>query len=168
MEKIESFKPIIDDNSRVLILGSIPGVESLKKGQYYGHLQNHFWTIIFTILNKKLDSCYDIKVSTLLENRIALWDVIYNCQRKGSLDANIKYEEINDITSLLEEYPNIRFIAFNGGKAFSTFKKYIGLEILEEKEIAYKKMPSTSPIPGRNIKNIEEKIYEWNLILEYI
>ncbi|MDR5659437.1 DNA-deoxyinosine glycosylase [Serpentinicella sp. ANB-PHB4] len=166
MGQLKSFLPVIDHESKVLILGSMPGVKSLEENQYYGNARNHFWKIIYKLFNKEIEQDYNKKIKLLKGNKIALWDVINTCYRKGSLDANIIAEQPNDIVALLEEYPNIKFVGFNGTKAFTTYKKHIGIQSLTELE--YAKLPSTSPIPGKNIKTLEEKIESWSIILDYI
>lgn len=166
MEKIKSFKPIISQECRVLILGSMPGTMSLNQGQYYGNPRNHFWKIIYRLFDEIEQENYNERLEFLKNKRIALWDVINECYREGSLDSNIKKEEVNNIEELLNLFPSIRFIGFNGTKAFSTFKKHVGLNVLEG--IDYDLLPSTSPIPGRNIKTFEEKLESWRTILNYL
>lgn len=168
MTKVESFKPIINDNSQILILGSIPGVESLKKREYYGNPRNHFWRIIYSIIKEDIEPNYDKKIIFLKKNKIALWDVIDNCERVGSLDSNIKNEEVNDFKTIFKEYPNINFIGFNGKKAYDSFKKYVGFDLLRQYQISYKKLPSTSPIPSKNFKTFDEKLKEWKIIKDYL
>lgn len=165
-QKIYSLEPIIGKDARVFILGSMPGKKSLLKKQYYGNDRNHFWKIIFTILGLEIPNEYSNKVELLKEHHIALWDVIYECVREGSLDSKIKDEEPNDISSFLQNHPTIKLIVFNGNKAFEVFKKHIGLNTLSE--VDYKKLPSTSPTPGRNVKSLEEKIKEWRIIEKYL
>ncbi|QUH24570.1 DNA-deoxyinosine glycosylase [Serpentinicella alkaliphila] len=166
MDKLKSFEPLINKESKVLILGSMPGVMSLDKQQYYGNPRNHFWKIIYSLFNEIEDEHYEQKKAFLMKKGIALWDVINTCFREGSLDSNIKKEEVNEVESLLEYYPNIRFIGFNGTKAYSTLKKHIGIQFLNKVE--YKQLPSTSPIPGRNIKSFDDKLHEWSIILNYL
>ena len=93
-DRISSFNPIIDEQSKILILGSVPGVKSLEQQEYYAHPQNKFWTIIFELLDEEFTLNYDLKLNILKQNKIALWDVIDSCERKGSLDSEIKNEEI--------------------------------------------------------------------------
>ena len=95
--RISSFLPIIDAQSEILILGSIPGVKSLEKQQYYGHPQNKFWKIIFELLNEEFTDDYTQRIATISKHHIALWDVIDSCERKGSLDSEIRNEEANQI-----------------------------------------------------------------------
>ena len=84
----------------------------------------------------------------LLEHRIALWDSIDSCERQGSLDSDIRKEKGNDFAALLQAYPSIRVICFNGAKSYQCFKKY-NAELLERKDIAFHPMPSTSPANAR-------------------
>jgi len=163
--KIVSLPPIIDNQSKVLILGSIPSVESLKKQEYYGNKRNHFWTILFTIFQKDPSEDYTEKLSCLKQHHIALWDVIHSCLRAGSLDSNIQKEQPNDLIDLLNQFPNIKFIGFNGGKSYEVFKKHIGLEAIHP--VHFMKLPSTSPVPGKNVKSLEQKIEDWKIIQNY-
>ena len=148
MNNCKSFKPSIDNNSKVLILGSMPGVKSLEKQQYYAHSQNRFWRVLGNICNEPNlpNFDYGTKLKTLLNNNIALWDTIKSCKREGSLDSDIQNETPNDIRKLLKKYPNIKIICLNGNKSYSAFKKYF--PDLLEKYSCYK-MPSTSPANAR-------------------
>jgi len=158
--------PIIDESTHVLILGSMPSQLSLEKQQYYGNPRNHFWSIIGNILKVEVPEEYSRRVELLKEHHIGVWDTIQSCERQGSLDANIRNVVPNDFHQLFIKYPNIRLLLFNGGKAFSVFKKYMGLQLLQK--IDYAKMPSTSPIPGKNIKSFGEKVEEWRLMEKYL
>ena len=161
MTNCKSFAPSIDNNSKVLILGSMPGVKSLEEQQYYAHPQNRFWKVMAYICKepnlKEYD--YNLKLKTLLQNNIALWDTIKSCKREGSLDSEIQNEAPNDIRKLLKKYPNIQMICLNGNKSFSAFKKYF--PDLLEKCSCYK-MPSTSPANARF--NLEKLLAEWEVI----
>jgi len=158
--------PVIDVTTKVLIVGSMPGKQSLEKQQYYGNPRNHFWSIIGEILKQEIPVDYSERIALLKENHIGLWDTIESCERKGSLDAAIKNEKPNDFKTLFIRYPNIKLVLFNGGKAFEVFKKHIGFEVLDGR--AYQKMPSTSPIPGKNIKSFDEKLEDWQLMQSYL
>ena len=155
---IHSFPPVIDDGCRVLILGSMPSVVSLKRQQYYGHKQNYFWPMMFTIFEEPYSDDFAEKKRMLLRHHIALWDVLASCEREGSLDSNITDEEPNDIRTLLQDYPSIQYLMFNGGKAFQSFKKYFP-DLLEQ--LAWKQMPSTSP--AHTMKR-EEKLRQWQMV----
>lgn len=145
----------------------MPGQQSLEKQQYYGNPRNHFWSIMTTILNvAHIPENYVDRLALLQNNHIGLWDVIQSCERIGSLDANIRNETPNDFHKLFTTYPQIQLVLFNGGKAHNVFKKHIGFPVLEGREYAL--MPSTSPIPGKNIKTFEEKVKEWRVLTKYI
>lgn len=162
MMTIASFNPIVDSKTKILILGSIPGVKSLEKVEYYGNKQNQFWKILFSIFKQEnVSECYKNKVNFLLQNRIGLWDVVQNCERKGSLDIAIKNQEINDFNSFFNEYPQITTLVFNGKTAYQFFYKKYG----QIKGITYYVMPSTSPA---NTIPFEKKLNEWSLILSHL
>lgn len=158
--------PVIDPSTKVLIVGSMPGKQSLEKQQYYGNPRNHFWPIIGEILGVEIPENYTERLQLLQENHIGLWDTIESCEREGSLDAAIRNEKPNNFNTLFERYPDIQLVLFNGSKAFQVFKKHIGFEILTDKK--YLKMPSTSPIPGKNIKSFEEKLTDWRVMQSYL
>ncbi|UOQ93898.1 DNA-deoxyinosine glycosylase [Halobacillus shinanisalinarum] len=162
---IYSLSPVIDKDAKVLILGSIPGNKSLETNQYYGNPRNHFWKIIFSVYEESGIEDYEKKLSFLKEHEIALWDVIYSCQRKGSLDSNIRVEVPNKLTELIHEHRQLKLVIFNGTKAYNTFKKHFDMKMFTG--VDFKKMPSTSPIPGRFNKTIEGKIEDWKIIKEY-
>ena len=155
--RIFSFPPIIDDYSEIIILGSIPGVKSLEKQQYYGHPQNKFWKIIFELLDEEFTEDYDQRIQTLKKHHIALWDVIDSCERRGSLDSEIKNEEANQIGELLENYPNIKAIFCNGGKSYKNLQKILG----KNYKIPVFLLPSTSPL---HTVSFEKKLEEWKKI----
>ncbi len=159
MNNCRSFAPSIDNNSRILVLGSMPGVKSLEEQQYYAYPQNRFWKVMGDICNepKLHEFNYDLKLKALLKNNIALWDTLKTCERNGSLDSDIQNETPNDIRKLLKKYPNIKIICLNGNKSYSTFKKYF--PDLLEKYNCYK-MPSTSPANARY--SLDKLITEWN------
>ena len=114
-------RPNIDKDCRALILGSMPGVKSLEAQQYYAHPQNRFWPMMAHLLGEELPSAYEEKLAMLLRHHIALWDSIGSCEREGSLDSAIRDEQGNDFAALLQEYPGIRAIYFNGGKSAQAF-----------------------------------------------
>ena len=135
---IHSFPLVIGKQPKVLILGSVPSVVSLKRQEYYGFKYNRFWKIIGQYFNVELDS-YETKLQILKQNKIALWDVIDVCERKGSLDSNIHNEKVNPIEQVIKMYPTIRMVICNGKKSYDLFQKHFNnLEI----ESIY--LPSTS------------------------
>lgn len=159
--RISSFPPFIDHQSKILILGSIPGVKSLEKQQYYAHPQNKFWKIIFELFNEEFTEDYAERIQILKKNHIAIWDVIDSCERKGSLDSEIKNEEANQIPELLEQYPNIQVIFCNGGKSYKNLQKLLGKNF----RIPIYLLPSTSPL---HTISFERKFEDWKRILEFM
>ena len=155
-----SFEPIASPNATILILGTMPGIKSLELGQYYGHKQNNFWKLVFSIFKEDVTDDYETKKEILLKNNIALWDVLKYCDRVGSLDSAIKNEITNDFETFLKEHSHIKTILFNGQKAASFFKKYIPVSH-DYKLIT---LPSTSPANAS--KSFEIKRKEWEVILE--
>ncbi len=134
---IYSFKPIYDKNSKILILGSMASVESLKQGFYYMHPRNRFWSTMAQITGKPVPESIDGKRAFLLENGIALMDSIYSCEREGSLDSAIKDAVPSDIPAVLAA-TNIKAVFCNGKKSYAVAKKAYP-------EIDFKCLPSTSP-----------------------
>ena len=108
------FPPSIDNNCHTLILGSMPGVSSLEKQQYYAHPQNRFWPLMVRLLGElEVPADYQLRLQLLLRHHIALWDSIATCDRDGGWDSAIKNEQGNDFTALLAEYPNIKLNYLN-------------------------------------------------------
>ena len=156
---IQSFLPLIPDNPNVLILGTMPGIASLQAQQYYGHPRNHFWKIMAHLYNSaEIPLDYEQKKWLLLQNNIALWDVLQFCEREGSLDVAIKNPVPNAILDLLNEKPSITKIIFNGKESQKLFLNYFG--VLEN--ISYHVVPSTSPA---NTMKFELKFESWSSAL---
>lgn len=151
--------PIVDEKCNLVILGSMPGGESLRKQQYYAFKRNQFWKIIYSIFDDTLSDDYNEKKRFLIKHNIALWDVLKNCEREGSLDSKIKNETANDFAGFLDQYPNLKYVAFNGTKAYKSFKKHVGFDL--KPNLKYFQLQSTSPA---NTKRLEEKIKEWKII----
>ena len=137
--RIYGYPPVADGNSRVLILGSMPSVRSLETGFYYGHRQNAFWRILSDVFLCPLPATVAQKTALLLENRVALWDVIASCEREGSLDSAIRGAIVNDFQPFFESHPQIRAVLLNGGTAYSRFPA----RIAGRREVL--RLPSTSP-----------------------
>ena len=139
------FPPNINEQCKLIILGSMPSVASLNAGQYYAHPQNRFWPMMAAILEgKEAPRDYDGRIAMLMKHNIALWDAISTCDRDGSLDSAIKNERYTDISGLLEKFPSIKTILCNGNKSFACFKRG-NKKILTRADIVVKAMPSTSP-----------------------
>ena len=160
MQKISSFPPIINENSKILILGSIPGVKSLEMQQYYAHPQNKFWKIICEIFNEEFTTNYQQRIEILEKHHIALWDVIDTCERKGSLDSEIRNEEANKIEELLQNFSNIKAIFCNGQKSHKNLQKILGKKF----RMPIIVLPSTSPAYAG--LSYFDKLKSWYIILE--
>ena len=114
----KGFPPIIDAGIEILILGSFPSKKSLQKKQYYGHKQNQFWRLVGEVIGEPLPGMnYARRKRTLLKHRIGLWDVIGACERRGSLDSNIRNQKDNDFSPVLSKAKRLRCVFFNGKKA---------------------------------------------------
>lgn len=140
---IESFAPLLPPRPRVLVLGSMPSVQSLKQQAYYGHPRNRFWPLIAALFDGDAQAPYAQRVQHLLDQDIALWDVLARCIRPGSADAAIRSDsEIpNRIDRLLNEYPGISRVYFNGAAAQTCFQRHFShLTTLNSQ-----RLPSTSP-----------------------
>lgn len=154
---IRSFKPIVDQNCRVLILGTMPGEESLKQQQYYAHARNLFWPLVFRIFDAAVEQDYSKKQQFLLDRHIALWDVFESCEREGSLDSNIRAEQLNDVAGLLESCPKIQYVFCNGGTAHQQFCRFILPQL--KRSVYHLRLPSTSPANAS--VPYEEKLDQW-------
>lgn len=159
MREIVSFPPIIDENTRILILGTMPGEESLRRQQYYGNPRNQFWRIVYALFGQEPESSYKNKKAFLLNKGIGLWDVIGHCRRKGSLDSNIEKEAPNDFIGLYTQFPQIKRLLFNGRKAHDFYKQYI---VKSAPDLPYSILPSTSPA---YTLSYEEKLALWKTSL---
>lgn len=164
-EKIlQSFAPVAADSCRILILGTMPGAVSLVRQEYYAHRQNQFWQIMFTLLNQSLTDDYNHKQQLLLQNRIALWDVLKHCRRNGSSDLAIKDPEANDFARFYRQHGQIEAVFFNGGKAEQLYRRLV-LNKTGQDGKKLVRLPSTSPA---NTRPLAEKLHEWQAILAWL
>lgn len=163
--KIYSFAPIADENCKVLILGTMPGVMSLKKQQYYGFERNAFWRIIYALFDQEPDNDYEMRRAFLLRHRIALWDVLKACEREGSSDSCIKDPEPNDFESFYERYRSIRYVCFNGGPARRLYDRFVRKKGTGGHIRQYFDLPSTSPA---YTLAFEKKLEKWMVLKELL
>ena len=120
--------PVVDENTEILILGTLPSDKSLAAGQYYANPGNDFWRLVGAALDKSLDGLsYEDKLELLKANRIGLWDAFHTCFRPGSMDADIAERELNDFNALRSIAPRIRLICFNGKGAAEAEKSLVRL-----------------------------------------
>jgi len=155
------FDPVVDKQTRLLLLGSLPGEKSLAVQQYYANRQNRFWLLVSEVTGVDLLQLdYSTRLEALLKQGIGLWDVVAEAHRTGSLDSHIRDRNDNDLLGLLARLPHLRTIAFNGATAAR-----IGLKVLGQKTSSYRivQLPSSSPaytLP------YAEKLTLWRTLIE--
>ena len=147
-ERAVGFPPLEPRNARILILGSLPGAESIRKGEYYGHPRNAFWGIMGEAFGAGPEKPYAERLRVLAERGVMLWDVLRAARRRGSLDADIRQEEAeaNDVAGLAARHPELEKVLFNGAAAEALFRRHVlrGAEdAFAGVELA--RLPSTSP-----------------------
>lgn len=164
MSQIQSFPPIENPTAKILILGSMPGKESLRAGQYYAHPRNAFWNIMGELVGARPALPYEARIEKLKSAGIALWDVLASCTRHSSMDADIDADSIsvNDLTSFFVEHPGITQVFFNGGMAEQCFRKHVQ-PLLEHRPLHYHRLPSTSPANAS--MPYEQKLKAWKATL---
>ncbi len=156
------FAPVVDTETRLLILGSLPGDASLKAAQYYAHPRNAFWPLIGGVLGEDLaGQPYEKRIERLKARGVGLWDVIASAERSGSLDAAIRSPEAADLRGLIGGLPRLRAVAFNGKLAAKLGRRIIG----DVAGVRLVDLPSSSPahaIPLAGKANI------WNSLTDLI
>jgi double-stranded uracil-DNA glycosylase len=136
------FPPVVDAETRLLILGSLPGDASLKAAQYYAHPRNGFWPLISGVLEEDVVALpYAQRLGRLLARGVGLWDVVASAERSGSLDAAIRAPEAADLRALIRGLPALRTIGFNGGAAATLGRRILG----QPTDIILIDLPSSSP-----------------------
>lgn len=156
-DRSHGFDAIIDDHTRLLILGSLPGKASLDAREYYAHPRNAFWWLVGGVVGTDLSSLpYAERLKALQAARIGLWDVIASAERPGSLDAAIRNPEAADLRKLVAGRPDLKAVAFNGGKAAR-----LGRAILREADLTLIDLPSSS---SAHTKTAAEKAAVWSTL----
>lgn len=167
--RIKGIPPVSAPDARVLILGSMPGQRSLDEQRYYAQPQNLFWDLVGEVLGsgdlRRVD--YERRLEILIEHKIALWDVIDTCRRRGSMDAHISEAEVNDLNGFLRGHRSVRAIFCNGRKSEQLFRQY-ALPNLGERatEIALHYLPSTSPAHASMTR--QAKAEQWRILAEWL
>jgi hypoxanthine-DNA glycosylase len=158
--KCVGFKAVARSDARVLILGTLPGAESLKRRQYYAKPQNSFWEIMGELVGATPDLPYAERKQRLTEHGIALWDVCAMAERKGSLDAAIRSPTPNDFAAFFKTHPDIELICFNGQAAEKLFRRYVTPRLPENVLcVPGLILPSTSPAHAG--MPFEQKLAHW-------
>lgn len=165
MTRVRSFAPVADGNATRLILGSMPGVASLRAGQYYAHPRNQFWRILGELLGFDPGTPYDDRVRSLASSGIALWDVLKSCTRAGSLDTSIEKSSImpNDFATFFVRHPKLRRVYFNGSTAEQIYRRRV-LPLLPAGSPVCERLPSTSP--AHAALSLEEKLAAWRVVTD--
>ncbi|MEN9628831.1 MAG: hypothetical protein RJA10_2058 [Pseudomonadota bacterium] len=151
---LRGLPPVAGPATRLLVLGSFPGVASLAAQQYYGHPRNHFWPIVGALFGRPLaDWPYARRVTWVQRHGLGLWDVYACCRRPGSLDADIRDAELNDLPGLVARLPRLTLIAHNGGESARVMRltAALGVPVL--------RLPSTSPANAS--WRFERKLQAW-------
>ena len=161
MLKKLAFGPVVDDQTRLLILGSLPGDASLKAAQYYAHPQNAFWRLIGGVIGRDLVALpYPDRLEALKGAGVGLWDVIASAERAGSLDAAIRSPEAADLVGLIDSLPTLGVVAFNGATAAK-----MGRRILDRRGLPLIDLPSSSPAHARPLV---EKVERWAVLKPFV
>jgi len=155
-----SFPPIVDGRARVLVLGTLPGEESLRRGEYYAHPRNLFWPIIFALFAEPPSLNYTERLNFVATHRIALWDVCELGEREASADATIRRERPNAIDRLLDEHALIHAVAFNGTAARRLYERHFP----PRPGLVHLALPSTSPAHARI--DFAGKLARWTALRE--
>ena len=157
-----AFPPVMGEKPEILILGSMPGEESLRQARYYAHPKNAFWPIMGSILGFDPALPYHERLELLKSSHIALWDVLESCVRSGSLDSKIRAEHPNDFIKLFKHAPSIKLIVFNGSTAERLFRKHFKDSLDGGRKFI--KAPSTSPAFASIALNA--KLLQWRQTLD--
>jgi hypoxanthine-DNA glycosylase len=161
MTRLVGLPPVIGSDTRLLVLGSFPGVASLRAQRYYGHPQNQFWKILSALWSVDLvGMAYEARLAVVHARGLGIWDVYGACEREGSLDSAIRNAELNDFAWLQQQCPQLCAVAHNGGESFRHAKhtRALGLPVHQ--------LPSTSPANAS--WSFERKMAAWrDVFLEY-
>ena len=159
-----SLPPVVDDRTRVLVLGSMPGEMSLRMQQYYAHPRNAFWRIMNDIIGVDVQADYPRRLEALRSAGIGLWDVLSFCERSGSLDSAIARDtmEANDFEALFTQYPGITRVFFNGAAAEQAFVRLVAPRI--DLSVKWSRLPSTSP--ANAAMPYDAKLRAWRSVLD--
>lgn len=163
-DRSRGFPPVVGSKPRVLVLGSLPGQASIAAGQYYAQPRNAFWPIVGALCGARLELDYADRLDALAQCGVALWDVLYEATRRGSLDSNIvaASQRVNDVAGLISAHATISLVAFNGQKAAEVFRRHIEPS-LTRNDLTIATLPSTSPAHATMTR--DEKLVSWREVL---
>jgi TDG/mug DNA glycosylase family protein len=157
-----SLPPVVAPDTRLLVLGSLPGEKSLEAQRYYAHPQNRFWHLTGKVIGIELESLdYDDRLEALLAAKVGLWDTVASARRTGSLDASIREAEHNPLAELTASLPELRAVGFNGKTSAR-----IGMPQLAHTSLALVPLPSSSP--AHATMRLAEKEKLWGQLREFL
>jgi hypoxanthine-DNA glycosylase len=158
--------PVIREGSTILIVGTLPGDNSIQLGQYYANISNHFWKILSAVYGETIENDYLRRLEFLHSKGLALWDVLKSAERPGSSDSGIENEVSNDFSALLTAFPGLRAIVFNGGEARRLFRRHVKKSRSDAASILLREvtLPSTSSTPGTHVLSFEDKVGRWKAL----
>ena len=156
------FPPVVRADTRLLVLGSLPGAMSLAAGRYYANPRNQFWRLMGAVIDRPLEAAdYEQRLSLLLDAGVGLWDTVASARRPGSLDADIRLHSTSDLRELAATLPELRAIAFNGGTSARIGRREIG----DAGELDLVDLPSSSPA---YTLAFEDKKRRWLALRRYL
>ena len=136
------FPPVTRPDTRLLLLGSLPGAISLAQQHYYATPQNLFWRLMSAVIGRELvPLAYEDRLAALLDAKVGLWDTVSAATRDGSLDSAIRLHEASDLAALVATLPELRAIGFNGAKSAAIGRRQLG----KAPGLALIDLPSSSP-----------------------
>ncbi|MEY2873255.1 MAG: hypothetical protein RLZZ373_626 [Pseudomonadota bacterium] len=157
MTRLSGFAPVLAPNTRLMVLGSFPGVASLTQQQYYGHPRNQFWPILSALWSVDLPGLpYAERLDLVRARGLGIWDVYAHCRREGSLDSAIESAERNDFSALRAQAPGLVAVAHNGGESAKV------MQHLRSLGVAVHRLPSTSPANAG--WSFERKLDAWRAV----
>lgn len=157
-----SFAPVVDAGTRLLLLGSLPGEQSLARRQYYANPRNQFWRLIGGVIGTELEPLpYEERLKTLLAAGVGLWDTVGSARRHGSLDGHIRDHSANDLERLAGALPGLRAIGFNGGTSAALGMK----QLASRPDLAQIPLPSSSPA---YTLSYEQKLARWQALARFL
>ena len=157
------FPPVTRPDTRLLLLGSLPGAISLAQQRYYAHPQNLFWRLMSAVIGRELvPLAYEDRLAALLDAKVGLWDTVSAATRDGSLDSAIRLHEASDLAALVATLPELRAIGFNGAKSASIGRRQLG----KAPGLALIDLPSSSPAYAS--LSFERKREAWMALATYL
>lgn len=158
---VHPFPPLYNEDSQILILGSLPSVKSREQMFFYGHKQNRFWPMLAKVLGEEEPKTIEEKKQMVLKHHIAMWDTIYSCDIIGSSDSSIKNVVPTDLKEIID-HSKIRQVFCNGKTSGKYFQKY------QQKTLGMEAMVLPSTSPANAAWKMERLVEEWSVILEYL